>query len=151
MESSEILKNYSPDHENMIGILHALQNNNPYNYLAESDMKATAEYLNTTFGHVYGVATYYTMFSIKPRGRYIIRVCNSPVCHMEGSINIIDELKNALSVNIGETTKDRLFTLELTECLGQCDKAPVMMINKDVFGDLNKEKIEAILAVYKSK
>ena len=151
MESSEILKNYSPDHENMIGILHALQNNNPYNYLAESDMKATAEYLNTTFGHVYGVATYYTMFSIKPRGRYIIRVCNSPVCHMEGSINIIDELKNALSVNIGETTKDRLFTLELTECLGQCDKAPVMMINKDVFGDLNREKIEAILAVYKSK
>ncbi len=151
MESSEILKNYSPDHANMIGILHALQNNNPYNYLAESDMKATAEYLNTTFGHVYGVATYYTMFSIKPRGRYIIRVCNSPVCHMEGSINIIDELKNALSINIGETTKDRLFTLELTECLGQCDKAPVMMINKDVFGDLNREKIEAILAVYKSK
>ncbi len=151
MEVSEILKEHSPDHDNMIGILHALQNNNPYNYLDESDMKAVAEYLNTTLSHVYGVATYYTMFSIRPRGRYIIRVCNSPVCHMEGSINIIDDLKSALSIDIGETTKDRLFTLELTECLGQCDNAPVMMINKEIFGDLNRKKIESILKEYKSK
>ena len=151
MEASEILKKYGAEHENMLGILHALQYNNPYNYLSENDMKAAAKYLNTTFSHVYGVATYYTMFSIKPRGRNIIRVCNSPVCHMEGSINIIDELKSALSINIGETTKDRLFTLELTECLGQCDNSPVMMINKDIFGDLNRERIEAILKEYKSK
>lgn len=151
MIASEILKEYSPDHDNMIGILHALQDNNPYNYLDERDMKAVAEFLNTSLSHVYGVATYYTMFSIKPRGRYIIRACNSPVCHMEGSINIIDELKSALSIDIGETTKDRMFTLELTECLGQCDNAPVMMINKDIFGDLNREKIGSILKEYKSK
>ena len=70
---------------------------------------------------------------------------------MEGSINIIDDLKSALSIDIGETTKDRLFTLELTECLGQCDNAPVMMINKEIFGDLNRKKIESILKEYKSK
>lgn len=151
MEASEILKEYSPDHINILGILHALQNNNPYNYLDESDMKAVAEYLNTTLSHVYGVATYYTMFSIKPRGRYIIRVCNSPVCHLEGSINIIDELKSILSIGVGETTKDRLFTLELTECLGQCSDAPVIMINEDIFGDLSREKIESILNQYKNK
>jgi len=103
MEASEILKKYSPEHENMLAILHALQENNPYNYLDENDLKAAAKYLKTNLSHVYGVATYYTMFSIKPRGRYIIRVCNSPVCHMVGSISIIDELKSILAVDIDNT------------------------------------------------
>ncbi len=151
MGTSEILNKFSPEYDNMLGILHALQDNNPYNFLDDSDLEAVAEYLNTTLSHVYGVATYYTMFSVKPRGKYIIRACNSPVCNMEGSISIIDELKKVLSVDLGETTKDRLFTLELTECLGQCDIAPVMMINGKIYGNLDKEKIGSIIQQYKSK
>ena len=88
MKTAEILKQFRPEHDNMLGLLHALQDNNPDNYLDAGDLKAVAEYLNTTLGHVYGVATYYTMFSLKPRGKYIIRACNSPVCNMEGSVNI---------------------------------------------------------------
>ena len=66
--------------------------------LPEKDMKLAADYLNTTFSHVYGVATYYSMFSVKPRGKYIIRVCNSPVCNMEGSDPVLDKLKEILGI-----------------------------------------------------
>ncbi|MBN1387962.1 MAG: NAD(P)H-dependent oxidoreductase subunit E [Bacteroidales bacterium] len=151
METSEILNKFSPDHKNMLGILHALQDNNPNNYLNEEDIGAIARYLNTTLSHVYGVATYYTMFSLKPRGKYIIRACNSPVCNMIGSVSIIEELKKVLKIEVGETTDDRMFTLELTECLGQCDIAPVMMINKEIYGNLDAEKIKTIIENLKNK
>lgn len=151
METSEILDKFSPDHENMLGILHALQDNNPDNYLNEEDIGAVARYLNTTLSHVYGVVTYYTMFSLKPRGKYIIRACNSPVCYMEGSVNIIEELKKVLKIDVGETTNDRMFTLELTECLGQCDSAPVMTINKEIYFNLDAEKVKTIIENIKNK
>lgn len=151
MKTDEILKQFRPVHDNMLGLLHALQDNNPENYLDEKDIKAVAEYLNTTLSHVYGVATYYTMFSLKPRGKYIIRACNSPVCHMEGSVNIIEELGKILGIDVGETTEDHLFTLELSECLGQCARAPAMMINREVYGNLDQIRVAAIIQEYKNK
>ena len=117
MSITKILEKFKPEKDNLIGILHELQDANPNNFLTEEDMKSTARYLNTTYSHVYGVATYYTMFSVKQRGKHLIRVCNSPVCNMEGSTGVIDSLKAVLGVDVGETTKDRLFTLEHTECL----------------------------------
>ena len=135
----------------MLAILHALQDSNPYNYLDGEDLKAAADYLNTTMSHVYGVATYYSMYSVKPRGKYIIRACNSPVCSMEGSFNIIEELRRLLGVDIGETTSDRLFTLELTECLGHCASAPVIMINKEIYGNLDREMLAGLIEKYKNK
>lgn len=151
MKTSEILKKFSPEHENMLNILHAMQDNNPHNYLGSDELKAVAAYLNTTLSHVYGVATYYTMFSVKPRGKYIIRACNSPVCLMEGSLNVLDELKKLLAIDIGETTADRLFTLEMSECLGQCARAPVMMINQEIYGNLDRKMISGIILDLKEK
>lgn len=151
MERAEILQQFNRAHDNMLGILHALQDNNPYNYLDEDDLRSAASYLNTTLSHVYGVATYYTMFSVKPRGKYIVRACNSPVCDMKGSVNLIDTLKKILSVDIGQTTKDRMFTLELTECLGQCHIAPVMMINEKIYGMLDENRIASLIDNYKNK
>lgn len=151
MKTSEILKKFSPEHENMLNILHAMQDNNPHNYLGSDELKAVAAYLNTTLSHVYGVATYYTMFSVKPRGKYIIRACNSPVCLMEGSLNVLDELKKLLAIDIGETTADRLFTLEMSECLGQCARAPVMMINQEIYGNLDRKMISGIIQDLKEK
>lgn len=149
MDRTEIMNKFSPEKDNLLGILHELQNNSPQNYLSEDDMKEVAAYLNTTYSHVYGVATYYTMYSVKPRGRHIIRVCNSPVCNMEGSNSIIDTLRRILGIGVGETTSDRLFTLELTECLGRCHVAPSMMIGEDIYGDLNEVSLPEILKKYK--
>jgi len=148
MERTEVLKQFEKSKDNLINILHALQNNNPQNYLDQDDLKEVANYLNITYSHVYGVVSYYTMFSLNPRGKYIIRVCNSPVCNMEKSTEIIKEIMNLLSIKVDETTTDNRFTLELSECLGQCDTAPGMMINEDVLGNLNIENLKSIFDKY---
>ena len=149
MDRSDVLKQFGKDDENLLNLLHSLQNNNLQNYLAKDDLKAAATHLNITFSHVYGVATYYTMFSLKPRGKNIIRLCNSPVCNMEKSSDIIEKIKKILSIDIGETTSDKRFSIELSECLGQCDIAPGMMINEDVYGDLHNVDLESIFEKYK--
>ena len=149
MNISQILESFSHDKDNMLDILHRVQDNNPNNYLNEEEMKAVAGYLNTSYSHVYGVATYYTMFSVRPRAKYIIRLCNSPVCNMEGSNPVLDNLKELLKIEVGENTSDMLFTLELTECLGRCDESPSLMINKDLFGNVRAEQLESIINKYK--
>jgi len=149
MERSEIFKKFKPDMINMLGLLHELQNNSSQNYLCEDDLREVAKYLNTTYSHVFGVATYYTMYSVKPRGRHLIRVCNSPVCNMEGAPGMVEVLEELLGIRRGETTADEIFTLEMTECLGRCSVAPSMLIGEDIYGELNREKILDILGNYK--
>ena len=150
MNKKDILQQYPPLMENVLLILHDIQNNNPRHYLSEKDLTIIANYLNVTDSSIYGVASYYTLFSLKPRGKNIIRVCNSPVCDMAGSNDIKKELCKILKVHIGETTADKLFTLETTECLGQCDTAPVMSVNEDLYGNLTAEKISPIITDYQS-
>ncbi|MFP4023060.1 MAG: NAD(P)H-dependent oxidoreductase subunit E [Thiohalospira sp.] len=144
MDRLDLISEFEPNKSNMLNILHKLHNNNPNNFLTTEDLKLVAEYLNTTYGSVYGVAKYYSMLSLKPRGRYIVRVCKSPVCHMVGGKSIISEIENILGVKLGKTTNDTLFTLEQSECLGQCDRAPVMMINDKLYTELTTEKIKNI-------
>jgi NADH-quinone oxidoreductase subunit E len=145
MNKREILTQYPPAQENVLQILHHLQNNNPRHYLSGEDLELAAEYLNLTRGVIYGIATYYSMFSLKPRGRHIIRICDSPVCHVFEAGSLIDELTHILEIDAGQTTADGLFTLELTECIGCCDEAPAMMINGDTFGHLTGKKISALI------
>ena len=145
MDQQEILAGFSPDRANLLPVLHALQDNNPQNYLTEESLKAAARYFRVNLSWVYGVAGYYSMFSLKPRGRYIIRVCNSPVCSMMGSSGIIESLAGILGIETGETTPDGLFTVEEAECLGICDVAPAMMINRTVYGNLTGESLKAII------
>ena len=137
--------------ENVLLILHDFQNNNPRNYLPEKDLALIAEYLNSPYSSIYGVASYYTMFSLKPRGKHIIRLCQSPVCHMAGLRDIFTELYKILKINLGETTPDGLFTLETTECQGQCDIAPAMAVDEAIYGNLTAKKIKAILQKYMKK
>lgn len=150
MTTKDILTSFSPQKSNLLNILHAVQNNSSQNYLSEEDLKEIAKHLKTTFSSVYGVATYYTMFSLKPRGKYIVRICHSPVCRMIGSIDIINAIRDELQILPGEVTKDKLFSYETSECLGMCDEAPVMMINDKAFGNLTPSKVKEIIANYKS-
>ena len=151
MKKTDILEKYPPLMENLLLILHDLQNSNPRNYLSEKDLGLIAKYLNTSYSSVFGVASYYTMFSLKPRGSHIIRICQSPVCHMAGVSDIFAELQHILKISSGETTLDGCFTLETSECLGQCDKAPVMAVNEALYGSPTAKNIKAILRKYKKK
>ncbi|PKN74748.1 MAG: NADH-quinone oxidoreductase subunit NuoE [Candidatus Cloacimonetes bacterium HGW-Cloacimonetes-2] len=141
----EICSKYAPTKDNLIYILHEIQDTHPQHYISEEAVEAVSEYLKIPSNHIYGVLTFYTMYSTKPRGKNIIRLCESPPCYIKGSDNIMRKLRTELGVEEGGTTKDGLFTLELCACLGVCGNAPVMMINDDVYGDLTEEKVEEIL------
>jgi len=141
----EICEKYTPEKDNLLYILHDIQDHHPQHYISEEAVQVVAEYLNIPTNHIYGVLTFYTMYSTKPRGKNIIRLCESPPCYVKGSTNLLRKLKMLLGVNTGETTKDGMFTLELCACLGVCGNAPVMMINEDVYGDLTEEKVEEII------
>lgn len=141
----EICSKYAPNKDNLIQILHDIQDTHPQHYISEEAVQAVSEYLGVPANHIYGVLTFYTMYSTSPRGKNIIRLCESPPCYIKGSENILRKLKTLLGVETGGTSKDGLFTLELCACLGVCGNAPVMMINNDVYGDLTEEKVEDII------
>lgn len=145
----EICQKYTPDKDNLIQILHDIQDKHPQHYISNEAVDYVSEYLKVPANHIYGVLTFYTMYSTTPRGKNIIRLCESPPCYIKGSDNILRKLKTLLGVQTGETTKDGLFTLELCACLGVCGNAPVMMINEDVYGDLTEEKVEEIIAKHR--
>ncbi len=145
MSAQEIIKQFEPRQHNLLQILHAVQDANPANYLTEEALEQTAKHLGITKSSVYGVARYYTMFSLEPRGRFIIRVCASPVCELLKVHEVIGALEEELKIKTGETTKDGLFTLELSECLGQCQEAPSMMINDKVHNNLTPGQIREVI------
>jgi NADH:ubiquinone oxidoreductase subunit E len=145
MDKRDILHKYPPLIENLLQILHEFQNCNPYHYLSRDDMAMIAEYLNASYSAIYGVVSYYSMFSLTPRGKHIIRVCHSPVCKMADSNDIPAILHNYLGIDVGATTADGVFTLEVAECLGQCDTAPGMSVDETYYGNLTSRKIKRIL------
>ena len=146
MERIRILKKFEPKRENLLLLLHALQKNNRQNYLTEEDLESAGRYLSLPPSLVHGAATFYSMYSLKPRGQYIVRICQSPPCHQMGSSDLIEEASRALGVGVGETTPDGLFTLETSECLGICAVAPAMTVNEEVHGNLTAERVRAIFS-----
>ena len=141
----EICAKYAPNKDNLIYILHEIQDTHPQHYISTEAVKEISGYLKLPENHIYGVLTFYSMYSTTPRGKNVIRLCESPPCYIKGSTNILRKLKTILDVSVGETTKDGKFTLELCACLGVCGNAPVMMINDDVYADLSEEKVEDII------
>jgi len=145
----QIINKYSADAENLLAMLHDLQDCKDENYLSEADIKDAAEYLNLPYTTVHGVATFYSMYSFKPRGKNIVRVCQSPPCHLMGSTDISKELIKLLGVKFGETTACGTFTLEMTSCLGVCGTAPAIMIGDRVYGNLDLQRLKEIINDYR--
>ena len=102
------------------------------NWLPLEALKLLAEGMDIPYPYLYGVMSFYTMFSPTPRGKYIIRLCESPPCHIMGAVNLAEMLQTELGIKVGETTADGLFTLEHTACLGVCEVSPAMQINEVV-------------------
>jgi len=147
MDVETILSKYPKKREFVLEILHDIQNKHPQNYLTKESIKLVAKHLELPLSQIYGIIGYYSMLSIKPRGKYIINVCKSPVCRMMGGVSVSDQLKSHLKIDINKTTSDGLFTLEEVECLGRCNESPCMMINKSFYGNLTQEKLLSILEV----
>ncbi len=122
-----------------------------FGYVPMDVQEIIADGLDTTLSDVYGVATFYSQFSLKPRGKYIIGVCMGTACYVKGAQQVLDKLAEELNVPVGETTEDGLFTLEATRCLGACGLAPVIMINDEVYGRLSPDDIPDIVNKYKKQ
>ncbi|MEJ5328990.1 MAG: NADH-quinone oxidoreductase subunit NuoF [Desulfobaccales bacterium] len=120
------------------------------NWLPMEALELVSQTMDIPYPYLYGVLSFYTMFSTQPRGKYIIRLCESPPCHVLGAEDMLSFLKKELGVEVGETTSDGLFTLELTACLGVCEVAPAMQINEVVHGHLTPDKIRQILSDYRA-
>lgn len=147
-EINKILSKYKKAKSSLIEILHDIQANSEKQYLSEESLKLVSEYLNISLSSVYGTASYYSMFSLTPRAEHIIRICKSPVCNSQNSCNIRKELMRILKIDKDVIKSTDKFVIESVECLGHCEKAPVMMINDKVYGSLNSEKIQTIIKKY---
>lgn len=142
----QVIAEHNSDPGALLDILREAQE--IHGYLSTAVMEEIADQLGIPVSRVYGVATFYTLLATEPKGKYIIRVCESPPCHIRGAVNILETLKEVLGVNPGETTEDKKFTLELTSCLGVCGVAPAMMIGDQVYGNLTPERVKEILKTY---
>lgn len=146
-ESLELLKKYPAEKRFTLAILQDVQNK--YGFIPRETMNYISEYLNLPISDIYSMATFYKALSLNPKGKHIIKVCNGTACHIRGSNILIAELSEALNIKPGETTFDSLFSVEIVNCLGACALAPVMVIDGKYYGNMTKDKVEAILNEYR--
>lgn len=139
-----VLEKYNSDPHRLITILQEIQA--AYSYLPEDVMTYVAMALGITPGTVFGVATFYSHFTLEPKGKYVIRVCDGTACHVRKSSDIIKTLQSELGLSESKkTSDDMLFTLETVACLGACGLAPVVVVNEDVHGGMTKEKTAELI------
>jgi NADH-quinone oxidoreductase E subunit len=142
----EVIARHKDEPGALLEILHEAQR--IFGYLSDDVLTAVSKKLGIHTSEAYGVATFYSLLSTKPKGKNIIRVCVSGPCHVMGSDSIVRSIEDELQIGVGETTADGLFTLETTSCLGVCSDGPAMMINDKIFGNLTREKVRMILRSY---
>jgi len=143
-----LLQHYETGHENIIKALHELQDAHPQKYISKDMLEAVSAYLKLTKAQLYGIVSYYSMFSLKPRQKYIIRLCHSPVCRMMGAEDILKVLEAKWHIKKGNSGDAMPFYLETVECLGRCGKAPSMMINENVYSALDEKSLDEIINAY---
>jgi len=148
-EVDQIIETYKNHQGSLIQILHLVQES--YGYLPLEIQKRISAEVGIPLSEVSGVVTFYSFFSAKPRGLHTIRVCLGTACYVRGGKNIVEHLLNILGIELGETTPDGVFTFEIARCIGACGLAPAMMIDDEVYKQVNVNKLESILSKYRSK
>jgi NADH-quinone oxidoreductase subunit E len=150
MENSEvdtIIKQYKGKESAILAILQDIQGKKKY--LPKEILEQVSQKMQIPVTHIFRLATFYNALSIKPRGRHKIDVCLGTACHVRGGNKIIDRLKRDLGIPVGETTKDKRFTLESVRCVGCCSLGPVAVIDGKVYGRLTQDKVPALLKEFK--
>jgi len=141
-----IEEDYQNNKENLIMILQAIQKT--YNYLPNPALSYLAVKIGVPVSQIYGVATFYSTFSLTPRGRNIVSICLGTACHVRGGDRIHETLLNQLQIHDGQTTSDNRFTLESVRCIGCCSLGPVIKVNEDVHARLKSDEVQSILSRY---
>lgn len=150
-KTDNIIEKYNGSKERLIQILLDLQKASGQNYIPEVCIEEISEKLDIPLGKVFEVATFYSMFNRKPKGKYAIEICKSAPCHVTGAKSLSKMFEEALGIKMGETTSDNLFSLQYSNCFGGCDMAPAVKINEKIYGNLTTEKIKEIIDMYRGK
>ena len=145
----EIIAEYQGKPGALIPVLQIAQG--IFGYLPECAMKRVAVGLGKSYSEVAGVVGFYSFFSTNPRGRHVVRVCLGTACYVRGGKQVLAALKQRLKIDVGQTTPDREFTLEVARCFGACGLAPAIMIDDDVHQRIKPAKLGAILDTYRTK
>ncbi len=139
----DILCRFEPSRDNVIPVLHAMQERE--GYLSPEAMTQVAGYLGLSKSEIYGIATFYTRFKFKPSGKKCLKVCRGTACHVKGAGEVLTELEKRLGIKPGETTPDGAFSLETEACFGSCALAPVVVTDEKVHGRMTPSKVDDIL------
>lgn len=139
----ELFAEYQPIKDNLIQMLNEVQEH--YGYVPMWVQEELSEFLSIPMAEIYGVVTFYSRFSLKPKGKYNISVCLGTACFVKGSQKIMDRLLERLKIQPGETTEDGLFSIEETRCVGACGLAPVFTVNGEVYGKATVQKLDQVL------
>ncbi len=143
----DIIRSYGGSTDSLISILQDVQSE--YNYLPEYALRHVANGLGLPLIQVYGVATFFKAFSLKPRGKHQCSVCLGTACHVRGAPRVLEAMERRLGISAGETTEDMQFTLESVNCLGACALGPIVVVDGKYNGHMNAGKAEKMLAKYK--
>ncbi|MBN1256944.1 MAG: NAD(P)H-dependent oxidoreductase subunit E [Planctomycetes bacterium] len=128
---------------NLISVLHKTQE--LFGYLPREVMDEIAQRMSLPTAHIWGVATFYHYFNLTAPGKYVISICLGTACYVKGAAEILTVIEQELGIKVGETTEDKLFSLQPARCLGACGLAPVVMINDKIYGDLTTVKIKKLI------
>ena len=140
---------YKPIKDNLIQMLNEIQEH--YGYIPMEAQSKLSEFLSIPMAEIYGVITFYSRFSLKPKGKYNISVCLGTACFVKGSQKILDRLKERLKIEPGQTTEDGMFSLDETRCVGACGLAPVFTVNGEVYGKATVQKLDQVLDELETK
>ena len=140
---NSLCEKYLPIKDNLIQILNEVQEH--YGYIPMNAQKVLSKFLNVPMAEIYGVVTFYSRFTLKPKGKYNIAVCLGTACYVKGSQKIMDRLKERLKIEPGETTADGKFSIEETRCVGACGLAPVFTVNGEVYGKATVQLLDKVL------
>lgn len=141
-----ILKKYKYDQDSIIQILEEIQSES--NYLPRDKMEYISQNLKIPLSKLYSIATFYSLFSLEPRGEHIITVCKGTACFVKGMADVLNRIEDRLGISAGQTTEDMMFTLETVNCLGACALAPIVVVDGHYYGQTTVQKVDAILDKY---
>ena len=140
---NEIYNTYKPEKDNLIQILNEVQEH--FGYIPKYTQLKLSEFLKMPMAEIFGVITFYSRFTLEPKGKYTISVCLGTACFVKGSQKILDRLKERLKIEPGQTTEDGMFSLDETRCVGACGLAPVFTVNGEVYGKATVQKLDQVL------
>lgn len=142
-EVQEIMAPYKEEKDNLIPILNEIQEK--YGYIPKTAQMEVSKYLKIPMAEIYGVITFYSRFTLEPKGKYNISVCLGTACFVKGSQSILDRLKERLKLEEGQTSEDGKFSIDTTRCVGACGIAPVFTVNNEVYGNATVKKLDEVI------